>query len=299
MKLFSGSSNESLAYGVAKNLNLTLADLEIIRFADTETRVRVNEQVKGEEVFVIQSTSEPVDVHLMELLFIGDALRRLNPQKLVAVIPYFGYQRQDKIHRPGECLSAKVVARLIEGVGFEEIIIIDPHSELLASFFDIPVTSLSAFGLFEKKVGKLGRNTVIVAPDAGGAKRAQQFAQKVGSPLALIEKWRDLSEIHVTEALRVVGNVAGKTAVIIDDVYVSGGTTVHAAKLLFAHGASRVVAFATQPVLIKNAPKILQESGISHVFTTDVIAIPKERIFPKLTVLSVAALLASAIKETI
>lgn len=298
MKIFAGSSNQKLAQLIAHKLKVKLGDVEIIRFADSETRVWVKTAVKGEDVFVIQSTSEPVDVHLLELIFLGDALMRLNPHKLVAVVPYFGYQRQDKIHRPGECLSAKVVARLIEQV-FDEMIIIDPHSELLAGFFDIPVTSLSAFSLFESEVRKLSRQVVIVAPDAGGAKRAQMFAQKIGAPLALIEKWRDLSQIHVTEALRVVGTVRGKIAIIVDDVYVSGGTTVHAAKLLAEHGAKEVISFATQPVLIKNAPQLLQDSPLTKVYTTDVIEIPKEKLFPKLTVVSVASMLASTIKNSL
>ncbi len=298
MKLLSGTSNLPLAKDISNILGVPLGDVEIIRFADSETRVKVNDKVKGEDVFVIQSTSQPVDQHLMELLLMGDAIKRANPRRLVAVIPYFGYQRQDKIHRPGESLSAKVASKLIERVGFDEVILVDPHSELLIGFFGIAVTSLSAFPLFEPFVRKYGKNAVVVAPDAGGAKRAQSFARAVGIPLALIEKWRDLSQIHVTEALGVVGDVKGKIAVIVDDVYVSGKTIVHAAELLIKHGAAEVISFATQPVLVRDAPKILEESPLTHIFTTDVIEVPQGKRFPKLTILSTADLIADAIKET-
>lgn len=298
MKLFSGTSNKPLAEAVSRKLDLRLGSVEIIRFADSECRVKINESVKGEDIFVIQSTSNPVDQHLVELLLMGDAIKRANPRKLTAVIPYFGYQRQDKIHRTGESLSAKVASKLIERVGFDEIILVDPHSELLIGFFGIAVTSLSAFSLFEPYVKEYGKEAVVVAPDAGGAKRAQSFARSIGVPLALIEKWRDLSQIHVSEAMGVVGDVRGKVAIVVDDVYVSGKTTVHAAELLLKHGAREVIAFATQPVFIDEATETLQNSPITKVFTTDVIEIPKEKHFPKLTVLSVAPLLADAIAES-
>ncbi len=298
MKLFSGTSNLPLAQAVAQKLGLPLSSSEIIRFADSETRVKIDDHVKGEDVFVIQSTSTPVDQNLIELILLGDAIKRANPKRLVAVIPYFGYQRQDKIHRPGESLSAKVASKIIELVGFDEIILVDPHSELLMGFFGIAVTSLSAFSLFAPYVKKIGRKAVIVAPDAGGAKRAQQFAQKLGLPLALIEKWRDLSQIHVSEALRVIGDVSEKVAIIVDDVYVSGKTTVHAADLLIKHGASKVISFATQPVLVADASATLERSPIAQVFTTDVISVPVAKHFPKLKIISAAAILARAIKES-
>lgn len=297
MKLFSGTANQALSESIAKQLHTTLGSLEIIRFADSECRVKVNEEVKNEEVFVIQPTSSPVDENLIELLFMGDAIKRANPKKLTAVIPYFGYQRQDKIHRVGEALSAKVAVKIIERVGYDEIIVVDPHSELLVGFFGIPVSSISAFSLFEPEVKEYGENIVIVAPDAGGAKRAQLFARSLGAPLALIEKWRDLSQIHMTQALGVIGDVKGKTAIIVDDAYVTGGTTAHAASLLMERGAKEVISFATQPVFAKNAADTLQSSHLSKVFTTDVIAIPKEKRFPKLTVLPIAPLISESIKK--
>lgn len=296
MKLFAGTSNIPLSKAISKKLAIPLGKIEIIRFADSETRVKVEEDVRGEDVFVIQGTSTPVDQNLMELLLIGDALKRANPKRLTAVIPYFGYQRQDKIHRPGESLSAKVAVKIIERVGYDEIILVDPHSELLVGFFGIPVTSISAFPVFEPYIKELGKNVVIVAPDAGGAKRAQVFAREIGAPLALIEKWRDLSQIHVTQALGVVGDVKGKIAIIVDDVYVSGNTIVHAANLLIKHGAVEVVSFATQPVLVNNASTILQDSPITRAYTTDVIDVPEDKRFAKLTILSVADLLCHAIQ---
>ena len=297
MKLFSGTANLALSQSIAKELGTQLGDLEIIRFADSECRVKLSAEVKNEEVFVIQPTSTPVDENLMELLLVGDAIKRANPRKLTAVIPYFGYQRQDKIHRMGEALSAKVAVKIIERVGYDEIIVVDPHSELLVGFFGIPVTSISAFSLFEPQVKEYGKDVIIVAPDAGGAKRAQLFARSLGAPLALIEKWRDLSQIHTTQSLGVIGDVQGKIAIIVDDAYVTGATTAHAASLLKERGAKEVIAFATQPVFAKDAAKTLQESDLSKVFTTDVIDIPQEKRFPKLTILPIAPLISESIKN--
>lgn len=297
--IFSGNSNPSLAFQVATLLRRSLGKVELIRFADSECRVRVEEEVEGKDVFIIQSLSNPVDEHLMEFLLLGDAVKRGEARKIIAVLPYHGYARQDRIHRPGECLSAQVVAKLIEAVGFDKLVTFELHNEAILGFFKIPVVHLSGLSVFRPLVEEIKNDVVVVTPDAGALKRSQKFSEGLDLPLALIEKKRDLNQPHKILSMRVVGDVKDKIAIVVDDVIVTGGTLVNAAYLLKEKGAKQVIAAATHADFVGGADKILQDSPVDKIWVTDTIVIPEEKRFPKLRILSSAALLAAALEKMV
>ncbi|KKS47551.1 hypothetical protein A2781_05620 [Candidatus Gottesmanbacteria bacterium RIFCSPHIGHO2_01_FULL_42_27] len=292
--IFAGNSNPDLATKIASNLKLPLGKAEIIRFADSECRVRIEEDVEGKTVFIIQSLSNPVDEHLMEFLLMGDAVKRGEPKKMVAVLPYHGYARQDRIHRPGECLSALVVAKMIESVGFDKLVTLELHNESILGFFKIPVVHISGLEIFRVRVKELEGEVVVITPDAGALKRSQKFAESLDLPLALIEKKRDLDRAHKILSMRVVGEVKGKTAIIVDDVIVTGGTLMNAAFLLKEKGAKKVIAAATHADFVGGADKILQDSPLDAVWVTDTIYIPPAKNFPKLKISSITSDLSAA-----
>jgi len=299
IKIFSGNSNKVLAGEIAQLIGAKLSKVEIIRFADSECRVRIQEDVEGKDVFIIQSLSNPVDENLMELLLLCDAVKRGEARKIIAVIPYHGYARQDRIHRPGECLSAHVVTKLIETVGFDKLVTVELHNEAILGFFDIPVTHLSGLSIFKPLVQKIKEDIVVITPDAGALKRSQKFSEGLDVPLALIEKKRDLDHMHKILSMKVVGNVKGKTAIIVDDVIVTGGTLLNAAHLLKQEGARQVIAAVTHADFVGGADKILQESPVDRIWVTDTISIPKEMRFSKLEVVSSSKLIAEALKKMI
>ena len=292
--IFAGNSNPDLATKIASNLKLPLGKAEIIRFADSECRVRIEEDIEGKTVFIIQSLSNPVDEHLMEFLLMGDAVKRGEPKKMVAVLPYHGYARQDRIHRPGECLSALVVAKMIESVGFDKLVTLELHNESILGFFKIPVVHISGLEIFRVRVKELEGEVVVITPDAGALKRSQKFAESLDLPLALIEKKRDLDRAHKILSMRVVGEVKGKTAIIVDDVIVTGGTLMNAAFLLKEKGAKKVIAAATHADFVGGADKILQDSPLDAVWVTDTIYIPPAKNFPKLKISSITSDLSAA-----
>lgn len=298
-KIFSGNSNTSLASEIAQKLGQSLSKVEIVRFADSECRVRIEEEVEEEVVFIIQSLSNPVDENLMELLLLGDAVKRGEAKKVIAVLPYHGYARQDRVHRPGECLSSAVVTKLIESVGFDKIITVELHSDAILGFFKIPLIHLSGLSLFKDEIANKKQDFVIISPDAGAVKRAQGFAEDLDVPLALIEKKRDLNQPHKIISMKVVGDVKDKIAFIVDDVIVSGGTLVNAAYLLKQKGAKQVFAAATHADFVGGADKILADSPIDKIWVTDTIPIADERKFAKLTVFPIASIIASAMKKMI
>jgi ribose-phosphate pyrophosphokinase len=297
--IFSGNSNRTLSEQIAHNLGKKLGRVEIIRFADSECRVRIEEDVESKNIFIIQALSNPVDENLMELLLMGDAANRGEAQKIIAVLPYHAYARQDRVHRQGECLSAQVVAKLIESVGFTKLITIELHNEAILGFFKIPVVHLNGSDIFIPEVEKIRRDVVVVTPDAGALKRAQKFAEKLDLPLALIEKKRDLSKPHSILSMRIVGDIQNKTALIIDDVIVTGGTLVNAAYLLKSHGAKKVIAAAVHADFVGGSDKILQDSELDAVWVSDTIPLSDQLKFPKLKIFPIAKLLASEIQKYI
>lgn len=296
-KIFSGTANLPLAEKIGKILSTPLGKIEIVRFADSEVRVRIEEEVGGETVFVIASLSNPVDTHLVEFCLIIDALKQNEAQKIIGVIPYYGYARQDKAHRPGEGVSARVMAKLIEAVGVSKIITVDLHSEAVASFFNVPLLHLFGLSIFLPEIKKLKDNLVVIAPDAGGVKRAQRFAEELSCPLALIEKKRDLQKLHTLEVCRVIGEVKDKTCVVVDEVITGGGTMVQGAKLLKKNGARQVIALATHPDFVEGTKENLANSEVDKIYVSDSIFLPPEKIFPKLEIVSVGNLIAEAIRK--
>lgn len=296
---FSGNSNPSLVSQVTSQLGIQLGKAEIIRFADSECRVRIEEDVEGKDVFIIQSLANPVDENLMEFLLLGDAVKRGEARKITAVLPYHGYARQDRVHRPGECLSAQVVAKLIEVVGFDKLVTCELHNETILGFFKIPVIHVSGLSVFQPEVEKIKNDIVVITPDAGALKRSQRFAEGLDLPLALIEKKRDLSQAHKILSMRVVGDVKDKIAFIVDDVIVTGGTLVNAAFLLKQKGAKQVIAAATHADFVGGADKILQDSPLDKIWVTDTIFVPEEKRFPKLQIFSIVPALTSAIRKLI
>jgi ribose-phosphate pyrophosphokinase len=297
--IFSGNSNPHLVSQIAKELGLSIGKAEIIRFADSECRVRIEEEVEGRDVFIIQSLSNPVDENLMELLLLGDAVKRGEARKVIAVLPYHGYARQDRVHRPGECLSAQVVAKLIESVGFDKLITCELHNETILGFFKIPVIHVSGLSVFRAEVEKIKNEVVIVTPDAGALKRSQRFAEELDLPLALIEKKRDLSQTHKIISMRVVGDVKDKIAVIVDDVIVTGGTLVNAAHLLKQKGAKQVIAAATHADFVGGVDKILRDSPLDKIWVTDTILISNGKRIAKLQIFPIALNIASEMRKMI
>lgn len=298
MKIFSGTSNKPLAEKIAKDLNLELSNLEVFIFPDGEKRIRILEKVLDEDVVVVQSTSTPTDINYMELFFIVDALKRSGAKSVTAVIPYFGYQRQDHMFRVGEAVSVKVIAEILEKVGVNKVIAVDLHSIKIQEAFNVPVDHLSALSIFAKfiKEKKWDKNSAtLVSPDMGGVRRIKILSEMLGGiPFAAIEKNRDLSDGKVT-ANKIQGKV-NKRAIIVDDMISSGGTIVTAANLLKRNGAEKIVVFVTHPVLSEKAPQILQESGVESVYVTDTIFVPEKKRFPKLNILSVSSLIAQELK---
>lgn len=297
--IFSGNSNPILSGQIASGLGKNLGKVEIIRFADSECRVRIEEDVEGKDVFIIQSLSNPVDENLMELLLLGDAVKRGEARKVIAVLPYHGYARQDRVHREGECLSAHVVARLIESVGFDKLITVELHNDAILGFFEIPVIHLSGLSIFQKEVEKIKDEVVVITPDAGALKRAQRFAETLDLPLALIEKKRDLEKPHKILSMKVVGEVKDKIAIVVDDVIVTGGTLVNAAYLLKEKGVKQVIAAATHADFVGGVDKILRDAPVDKIWVTDTISIPEEKHFSKLHIFPLAPTIVSAMKKMI
>jgi len=273
LKLLTGNANPRLAGEISQALGIPLCDAAVDRFSDGEVRIRIRETVRGADVFVIQPTSPPVNDNLMELLLIIDALRRASARKVIAVIPYYGYARQDRKHTGRVPISARLVANLIEVTGADRVLTLDLHAGQIQGFFNIPVDNLRSDWIFAEHVkGALEdlKNTVIVSPDAGGAVRARMVAERLELPLAILEKrrTRDGSEVEV---MNVIGDVKGKRAVLIDDILSSGETIRKAAGTLVDHGASEVRAYCTHGVFSGEALKTLAGSPLKRVVVTNTI----------------------------
>ncbi len=298
MKLVSGNSNRPMAEAMAAGLGLSLADASIRRFADMEVFVEVHENVRGEDVFVIQSTSFPANDHVMELLITIDALRRASARRITAVIPYFGYGRQDRKVGSRTPISAKLVANLLTEAGSNRILTLDLHAGQIQGFFDIPVDNLyAAPGMVQDIRATLGdSNLTIVSPDVGGVFRARQVAQRLDADLAIVDKRRERA--GVSEVLNIIGDVNGRRCIIVDDIVDSGGTLCNAATALLEAGASGVDAYIVHGVLSGCAVERIDASEIASMTITDSIEPTPEVLESRtLRVITVAPLMASAVQR--
>ncbi len=295
LKVFTGNANKKLAEDVCSYLGIPLGDVFVGRFSDGEVNVQFKESVRGDDVFIIQPTCPPVNENLMELLVMIDACKRASAGRITAVIPYFGYARQDRKVQPRVPISARLVADLITAAGASRVLTVDLHAGQIQGFFNIPVDNLAAIPIFLDYVHRnLGSDGfVVVSPDAGGVERARLFAKKMGWPLAIIDKRRD--QPNVAEVMHVIGEVEGKKAFILDDMIDTAGTLVKSAKALLEAGATEVYAAATHPVFSGPAYERIESSEIKEVMVTDTI--PLRREFTKVKVLSIASLLGEAIRR--
>ncbi|MDA8434161.1 MAG: ribose-phosphate pyrophosphokinase [Nitrospiraceae bacterium] len=298
LKLFTGTSHAGLAKDVAAFLGIKLGDATVSTFSDGESQVRLNENVRGSDVFVLQPTSTPVNDNLMELLLITDALKRASAGRITAVIPYYGYARQDRKVQPRVPISAKMVADLIAAVGTNRVLTVDLHAGQIQGFFNIPVDNLYASPILLEFIrSKFDANRlVIVSPDAGGVERARSFAKKLKCSIAIVDKRRE--KANECEVMNVIGDVSGMDALILDDMVDTAGTMTQAASALREKGATKVSAVCTHAVLSGVAVERINKSVIEEMIVTNTIPLDSKREeCSKLTVLNIASLLGEAIKR--
>jgi len=297
MKFFGGTSNPTLTQEVCNYLSIEPGKITAKTFSDGETQIEIHENIRGRDVFVLQSTCTPVNDNLMQLLIIMDALRRASAKRVTAVIPYYGYGRQDRKVKPRVPISAKLVADLITTAGADRVISIDLHAGQIQGYFNIPVDNLFAAPLLLKYIRThFQDDLVIVSPDAGGVERARAFAKRLSASLAFIDKRRDAP--NISEAMNIIGEVEGKTIIILDDMVDTAGTLTQGANALKNRGAAKIYACCTHPVLSGPSIERLEESPIDRLVVTNTIPLSKEaQQCSKIDVLSVAELLGEAIKR--
>jgi ribose-phosphate pyrophosphokinase len=296
-KIFSGTANEALADEVCAFLGMSRGQALVTRFSDGEAYTQIQENVRGADVFVMQPTCRPVDEHLMELLLMIDALKRASARRITAVVPYYGYSRQDRKDKPRAPISAKVVADLLTTAGADRALIIDPHAPQIQGFFNIPVDHLFASPVLVDHFRKLNLpNLTVVSPDAGGVERARFFAKKMDAALAIMDKRR--VEMNVAEIMHVIGDVNGRTCLVIDDLIDTAGTLVKTAAALVENGATTVYACASHAVLSGAAVENISKSHFTEVVVTNTIPLSEEaKKEPKIRVLSIAGLIGRAIQS--
>ncbi|MCX6431472.1 MAG: ribose-phosphate diphosphokinase [Actinobacteria bacterium] len=297
--LLAGRSYPELAQEVAENLGVPLAPTLAYDFANGEIFVRFKESVRGCDAFVLQSHTSPINTWIMEQLIMVDALKRASAKRITVVVPFYGYARQDKKHRGREPISARLLADLFKTAGADRLMAVDLHTSQIQGFFDGPVDHLFAMPLLAKHVAsKVDRSRItVVSPDAGRVRVAERWTDILGAPLAIIHKRRDPDIPNQVRVFEVVGDVRDRVCVLVDDMIDTGGTIVKAAETLFDNGAADVIVAATHAILSDPARERLQESRISEVVVTNTLPIPEDRQFEKLTVLSIAPILAKAITE--
>jgi ribose-phosphate pyrophosphokinase len=297
--LLTGRAHPELADQVAEHLGIDLTPVTAHDFANGEIFVRFRESVRGGDAFVMQSHTTPINKWIMEQLIMIDALKRASAKRITVVVPFYGYARQDKKHRGREPISARLMADLFKTAGADRLMTVDLHTSQIQGFFDGPVDHLFALPLLASHVAtKLDSSKItVVSPDAGRVRVAERWTDVLGAPLAIIHKRRDPDIPNQVRVLEVVGDVKDRICVVVDDMIDTGGTIVKAAETLFDNGASQVIVAATHGILSDPARERLQNSNISEVIVTDTLPIPEERRFEKLTVLSIAPLLATAINE--
>ncbi|MEZ5353193.1 MAG: ribose-phosphate pyrophosphokinase [Bryobacteraceae bacterium] len=296
LKVFTGNANPALAQEICSFLGRKLGDASVRTFSDGEIYLQVQENVRGMDVFVVQPTCTPVDRNLLELIFMIDALRRASAERITAVLPYYGYARQDRKDKPRVPISAKVVASLLETAGANRILSLDLHAAQIQGFFDIPVDHLFAAPVLIDYFREAHDDLLIVSPDAGGVERARAFAKRLNRPLAIVDKRRE--EMNVAEVMNVIGDVRGKHCLIVDDLIDTAGTLVKGAEALLKNGAKAVSACATHAVLSGPAVQRIEESQIMEVVLTNSIPLSREAArCSRIRTLSVASLLAKAIQS--
>jgi len=306
IKLFSGTAHTQLAKQVSEMLKITLAKAEVVRFGNSEVKVTIQEDVKNQTCVVIQPTSNPTDTNLVELLFFCDALKREEAKKIIAVIPYFGYAKQNIQHRKGECVSVNVIIRFLESIGFTKVYTVDIHDEATAGVFDIPFRNLSAFSLLAKEIKNyfidkkivdvISPNKIaLVSPDQGAVEKVRRFGTEFfgteNFEEVVIEKKRDQNIAHKATPLGMYGNVKNKIVLIVDDMVVSGSTIIPAVNLCLNRGAKAVYACAVHHDFTSTAPEKLQNSKLEKFFTTNTIALKNDQKFPKLIEFSISSLI--------
>jgi ribose-phosphate pyrophosphokinase len=296
LRIFTGNSNIDLVRKIAERLKTTIGKSMVKNFSDGEINVEIDESVRGMDVFAIQSICDPVNNNLMELLILIDAVKRASARRITAVLPYYGYARQDRKVSPRAPISAKLVADLITTAGASRILAVDLHAGQIQGFFNIPVDHLFAAPIILDYLKKIKNEVVIVSPDAGGVERARAYAKRINASLAIIDKRRDSP--NVAQAMNIIGDVSGMSAVLVDDMVDTGGTLVRGAYALMEKGAKEVRACCTHPVLSGRAVEVIMESPIEEMIVTDTIPLKKEaKACPKIKILSISGLLAEAIRR--
>lgn len=297
LKIFSGNANVPLAQEICDELDVPLGLASVKKFSDGENYVQIHENVRGADVFLVQPTCTPVDQHLVEILLMIDALRRASADRITAVLPYYGYARQDRKDQPRVPISAKLVAKLLESAGADRVLTLDLHAAQIQGFFDVPVDHLFATPVFiEYFRGPSIADLTVVSPDAGGVERARAFAKRLNAPLAIIDKRRE--EANVAEVMNVIGDVRGQNCLLFDDLIDTAGTLVKGAEALMKYGAASVRACATHPVLSGPAVDRIQNSQLTEVvFCNSIPLSAKAEKCEKIRTLSVAPLLARAVQS--
>ena len=296
IKIFSGNSNPELAQKIASQLGVELGDAVVTRFSDGEISVNINESVRGVDAFIIQSTCSPVNRHLMEMLIMIDAFKRASAGRITAVIPYYGYARQDRKAKARDPITAKLVANLLTAAGADRILTMDLHANQIQGYFDIPVDHLLGGRIRMEHFEKMNiEDLVVVSPDHGSVARARTFAQYLDSPIAIVDKRRPKD--NVSEVMNIIGDVRDKNLIILDDMIDTAGTLCNAAEALKKFGAKNIYACCTHPVLSGPAIERIQNSELTEVIVLDTIPLPEEKRIEKIKILSTAPLFASAIEK--
>ncbi len=296
LKIVAGDSNPLLAKEIADYLGMELAEVEMIRFKDGELSVKICENVRGVDLFIVQSTSNPANDHLMQLLLLIDAAFRASARRITAIIPYYGYARQDRKVEPRVPISAKVVANLLQAVGVNRVLTMELHSDQIQGFFDIPVDNLFASPKVVEYMNSLNiDDPVVVSPDTGGVVRARFLARRLQAGLAIIDKRRP--KPNVSEVMNVIGEVKGKNCIIVDDMVDTAGSITQAAHALRDSGAKDIYCVSTHPVLSGNATEKLSNAGFKQIIFTNTILVPDEKKLPNMEILSIAYLFGEAIRR--
>jgi len=296
VKVFTGNANPELASAVARSMNLKLGSIMVTRFSEGEVRVKINEDVRAYDIFLVQPTCPPVNENLVELLVMLDAFKRASARRITAVLPYYGYARQDRKDQPRVPITAKLVANLLTVAGADRVLTMDLHAQQIQGFFDIPLDHLYAFPIISGYIrSKKLKDLTVVSPDVGSIKMARAYAKALGAELAIVDKRR--TGPKEVEAMNLIGDVKGRTILMADDMIATGRSLVEAANTLVKFGAKDIIASCTHPILSEDAVERLGKSVLKEIIVTDTIPLPPDKRIGKIKVLSVAPLLGEAISR--